>query len=108
MLVKLLMLFSIFFGGEEFGRVGYVKGEAQILRYGEGGFEYLTVNNIVGEGDELRTFSKSLLEIEFSDGSVLTLGERTDFIICKIRSPTYNFNVLFGILHIYSNSGILI
>jgi len=51
MLVKLLMLFSIFFGGEEFGRVGYVKGEAQILRYGEGGFEYLTVNNIVGEGD---------------------------------------------------------
>ena len=104
MLVKLLMLFSIFFGGEEFGRVGYVKGEAQILRYGEGGFEYLTVNNIVGEGDELRTFSKSRLEIEFSDGSVLTLGERTDVIFDRVTEDLVVLYVYTGKVRIYARN----
>jgi len=102
MFVKLLMLLSIFFGGEEFGRVGHVKGEAQILRYGEGGFEYLTVNNIVGEGDEVRTFSNSRLEIEFSDGSVLTIGEHTDVIFDRVTENAVILYVYTGKVRIYA------
>jgi hypothetical protein len=55
-MIKLLMLISLMYSGSEFARVGDLRGDAKIWRYGEEGSEWLTINNIIGEGDELLTW----------------------------------------------------
>jgi len=101
-MIKLLMLISLMYSGSEFARVGDLRGDAKIWRYGEEGSEWLTINNIIGEGDELLTDDDSYLEIEFSDGSVLTLGNNTSVYFDRIEDDRTYFTLNKGAARVYA------
>ena len=101
-MIKFLMLLSLMYSGSEFARVGDLRGEAKIWRYGEEGSEWLTINNIIGEGDELLTYDDSYLEIEFSDGSVLTLSSNTSVYFDRIEEDRTYFTLNRGVVRMYA------
>ncbi|MDI6850971.1 MAG: FecR domain-containing protein [bacterium] len=103
-MIKFLMLLNLMYSGSEFARVGDLRGEAKIWRYGEEGSEWLTINNIIGEGDELLTYDDSYLEIEFSDGSVLTLSSNTSVYFDRIEDDRSYFTLNKGTVRMYARN----
>ncbi|MEO0235451.1 MAG: FecR family protein [candidate division WOR-3 bacterium] len=101
-MIKLLMILSLVYSGHEFARVGDIQGDARIWRYGDEGYEWLTINNIVGEGDEIETLDNTYLEIEFSDGSVLSLAENTSIYFERIENDRAYITLTEGIIRLYS------
>lgn len=101
-MIKLFFLAALAYSGAEFARVGDLTGDARIWRYGEEGAEWLTINNIVGEGDEILTYDNSFLEIEFSDGSVLTLSENTSIYVERVEDDRTYFTLNKGVARIYA------
>jgi len=103
-MIKFLMFLSLLYTGNEFARVGDIRGDAQILRYGEEEAEWLTINNIVGEGDQLLTYRDSYVELEFSDGSVLSMGEDTRVYVERIEGDRAYFTLEKGSLRVFARS----
>lgn len=105
-MIKFFVLLSLAMTGNEFARVGDLTGEAKIWRYGEEGAEWLTINNIIGEGDELLTYDDTYLEMEFGDGSVLSLGVNTSVYMERIEDDRTYITLNRGILRVYARERI--
>ncbi len=105
-MIKLLMLMSLLYSGSEFARVGDLRGNARIWRYGDEGYEWLTINNIIGEGDEIETFEDTYLSVEFSDGSVMSVGENTNLSIDRIEEDRAYINLMNGTVRIFARDRI--
>ncbi len=69
----------------EGGKITYVAGNAILFRGGEKAGTTIRLNDQVQEGEKIKTGSGSRVEILMADGSVVRLGENSEFDINKLR-----------------------
>ena len=65
-------------------RVRSVVGDAMVLPYGAEEWEYLVRNDIISEGDMVKTLSDSRIVFEFGRGNVVSLGEDTKIEVIQL------------------------
>ncbi len=65
-------------------RVRTVVGDAMVLPYGAEDWEYLVKNDIISEGDMVKTLYDSRLVFEFGRGNVVSLDEDTKIEIIRL------------------------
>jgi hypothetical protein len=64
--------------------VAYLEGTAQVLSEGKDGFRSLKVNDILKKGDEVKTGSKSKMELILPDKSQLRFADNSNFKIVQV------------------------
>ncbi len=103
-MISVLALLLTLYTGSEFARVGAMRGEAQIWRYGIEGSEWLTINNLIGEGDEIETYEGSALSLEFSDGSILSVDENTSISFERIEDDRTYLYLYEGSVRVFAKN----
>ncbi len=73
----ILLGLSLFSYEGDVARVRTVYGDAMILPYGADDWEYLFRNDVITEGDVVKTLEDSRLVFTFGRGNVVSLGEDT-------------------------------
>lgn len=85
LLILLTLITSTLFAS--IGEITALRGSADVIR--DGAKQKLSVGSKVEKGDEIKTAAKSKLQILFSDKTVISLGQKSDF---KVDEYVFNDN----------------
>ena len=83
------------------GRVKVVRGDAMVLPYGADEWEYLFKNDVIGEGDIVKTLENSRVLFAFGRGNVVSVGENTEVEVNAL-DDNYNLRIDDGVMRIMS------
>ncbi len=65
-------------------RVRAIEGDAMVLPYGAEDWEYLVINDVISEGDMVKTLNDSRLVFEFGRGNVVSMGEGSKLEVVQL------------------------
>lgn len=84
-------------------RVKRVYGDAMVLPYGAEDWEYLFKNDVIGEGDIIKTLDGSRISFAFGKGNVVSLAENTEVEVNAL-DDNFNFRLTNGIMRVMSRN----
>ncbi len=84
MLWTVLLGISLFSYEGSVARVRAVEGEAMVLPYGAEDWEYLVRNDIISEGDVVKSLYDSRIVFEFGRGNVVSMGESSRIEVIRL------------------------
>lgn len=87
-------------------RLSYLDGHVSFQHSGEVDWTAASINTPLQPGDRIYTANDARAEIEFDDGSVYRLAEKTDVEILSLKEDLIQIRVLLGLSTLTVRSGI--
>jgi hypothetical protein len=87
-------------------RLSYLEGKVSFQHIDEVDWTSASINLAFQPGDRLYTGNNGRAEIEFDDGSVLRLAEKTDIEILTMREQLIQIKVMLGLCSLTSRSNV--
>ncbi len=98
-----------FAGGEEYSRIArlsFLEGHVSFQHPNEVDWSAASINMALQPADRIYTGEDGRAEVEFDDGSVLRLAEKTDLEILSLRQDLIQVRVLVGLCSLTVRGGV--
>ncbi len=100
------MAFASDEGYSRIARISYLEGHVSFQHPNEVDWSAASINMALQPADRIYTGDDGRAEVEFDDGSVLRLAERTDLEVLSLRDDLIQLRVLVGLCSLTAHGGV--